>query len=87
MRPYVLETTAQGAGYLAGLATGFWESLDELRQNWKPERTFYPKISAYEREKLHAGWKAAIKRSLGWAMDVPWAYGLGIYLLFNSIGD
>ncbi len=76
LRPYVLETTAQGASYLAGLATGFWQSLEELRQNWKPERGFYPEISAYERDKLYAGWRAAVKRAMGWAIDVPWAYGL-----------
>ncbi|MDP8024038.1 MAG: glycerol kinase GlpK [Nitrososphaeria archaeon] len=75
-RPYVLETTAQGAAYLAGLATGFWQTLEELKLNWKLDKAFYPEMDFDQREKLYAGWKAALKRSMGWALDVPWAYGL-----------
>lgn len=75
-RPVVFETTALGAGYLAGLAVGFWESLDEIKRNWKVERIFKPTMDEAKRERLYSGWKAAVKRALGWAKEVPWAYGL-----------
>ncbi|MEM3260893.1 MAG: glycerol kinase GlpK, partial [Conexivisphaerales archaeon] len=72
LRPLSLETTSQGAGYLAGLAVGFWSSLDELRGNWKLEREFLPKMESEMRDRLYNGWKAAVRRSLGWAKEVPW---------------
>ncbi|MEM3913632.1 MAG: glycerol kinase GlpK [Desulfurococcaceae archaeon] len=75
VRPVVFETTSLGAAYLAGLAVGFWKDLDEVRKNWKLEREFVPKMDPDTREKLYAGWKAAVKRALGWAKEVPWAYG------------
>ncbi len=75
-RPIILETTSLGAAYLAGLAAGLWRSLDEIKKNWRVERVFKPKMDAERREKLYNGWKAAVKRALGWAKEVPWAYGL-----------
>jgi glycerol kinase len=75
-RPIVFETTALGAAYLSGLAVGFWESLEEIRSNWKVDRVFKPKMREEERERLYSGWKAAVKRALGWAKEVPWEYGL-----------
>ncbi len=75
-RPVVFETTSLGAAYLAGLAIGFWKSLDEVRKNWKVEKVFRPSMDPEKREKLYKGWKAAVKRALGWAKEVPWAYGL-----------
>ncbi len=75
-RPVVLETTSLGAGYLAGLAVGFWRDLDEVRHNWKIDRIFKPRMSLEVRERLYKGWKAAVQRALGWAKEVPWAYGL-----------
>ena len=75
IRPVVFETTSLGAAYLAGLAVGFWKDLDEVRRNWKMEREFTPKMDPATREKLYSGWKAAVKRALGWAKEVPWAYG------------
>ncbi|MGC8558952.1 MAG: hypothetical protein ACP5NC_08220 [Nitrososphaeria archaeon] len=42
--------------------------------SWKVDRVFYPRMDSKVRERLYAGWKAAVKRSLGWATDVPWAY-------------
>jgi glycerol kinase len=75
VRPVVFETTSLGAAYLAGLAVGFWKDLDEIRKNWKMEREFIPRMDPDTREKLYAGWKAAVKRALGWAKEVPWAYG------------
>ncbi len=75
-RPVVFETTSLGAAYLAGLAVGFWNSLDEIRRNWRVERVFKPRMDPETRERLYRGWKAAVKRALGWAKEVPWAYGL-----------
>ena len=65
-RPQVAETTALGAAYLAGLATGFWGSAEEVAEHWAIDRTFEPKMSADQREKLYADWKRAVERSMKW---------------------
>jgi glycerol kinase len=65
-RPKVSETTALGAAYLAGLATGFWSSQQEVAEHWVIDRTFEPQMSADQRESLYAGWKKAVGRSLKW---------------------
>jgi glycerol kinase len=65
-RPTVAETTALGAAYLAGLATGFWDSPDEVAEHWAIDRTFEPKMSVDERESLYVGWKRAVERSMHW---------------------
>jgi len=65
-RPQVAETTALGAAYLAGLATGFWGSAEEVAEHWAVNRTFEPQMSADQREKLYADWKRAIERSMKW---------------------
>jgi len=65
-RPKVAETTALGAAYLAGLATGFWSSQEEVAEHWAIDRTFEPKMSADQREKLYADWKRAVERSMHW---------------------
>ncbi|HYK86934.1 MAG TPA: glycerol kinase GlpK [Ktedonobacteraceae bacterium] len=65
-RPKVAETTALGAAYLAGLAVGFWSSQEEVAEHWAIDRTFEPQMSADQREKLYAGWKRAVGRSLKW---------------------
>jgi len=75
VRPMVYETTSLGAAYLAGLAVGFWKNIDELRRYWRAEKEFTPRMSSEVRERLYSGWKAAVKRALGWAREVPWAYG------------
>ncbi|MCS7139380.1 MAG: glycerol kinase GlpK [Candidatus Nezhaarchaeota archaeon] len=75
VRPMIHETTSLGVAYLAGLAVELWKSLDEVRKNWKPEKEFVPQMTPDMRDKLYAGWKAAVKRALGWAKEVPWAYG------------
>ena len=62
IRPQVTETTAMGAAYLAGLAVGFWESLDEIKQQWKAERTFTPSLG--DTSALKAGWADAINRTI-----------------------
>ena len=60
-RPKCIETTALGAAYLAGLATGFWSSKDEIRENWKLGREFEPTMSPEERKELLKGWHVAVK--------------------------
>lgn len=59
-RPKVSETTALGAAYLAGLATGYWESIDEIRENWQLDKEYDPHMSAEERGTLYDGWKKAV---------------------------
>jgi len=68
-RPVVAETTALGAAYLAGLATGFWSGLEEIRSAWKLDRRFEPKMSADERDSLYAGWQEAVRRVRGWERE------------------
>ncbi len=66
VRPMVSETTALGAAYAAGLATGFWENLDDLRHNWNIDRTWHPSLAADKRETIYAGWKKAVTRTFDW---------------------
>ena len=65
-RPVVAETTALGAAYLAGLAVGYWQGLDDVSKNWALDREFRPSMDAVTRERLYAGWKKAVSRSLDW---------------------
>jgi glycerol kinase len=67
VRPAVTETTALGAAYLAGLATGFWKSTEEVAANWREDRRFSPQMPADRREELYAGWQRAVERAKGWA--------------------
>ena len=69
VRPTMVETTALGAAYLAGLATGFWQSTDELKANWKIDRTFEPGMGADEVAQRRADWNKAVRRSLGWLSE------------------
>jgi glycerol kinase len=66
VRPKVAETTALGAAYAAGLAVGFWNSLDELRANWGQDKCWRPNMETTQRVKLVAGWKKAVERTLNW---------------------
>ncbi|MDX2140772.1 MAG: glycerol kinase GlpK, partial [Chloroflexota bacterium] len=66
VRPVVSETTALGAAYAAGLATGYWANEDDLRKNWRAEQTWTPQMDKVERARLYRGWKRAVKRTLGW---------------------
>lgn len=68
-RPRVTETTALGAAYLAGLATGVWQSQDEIADQWQLERTFEPRMSADQRDALYAKWQAAVQRARAWAHE------------------
>jgi glycerol kinase len=62
----VLETTALGAAYLAGLASGVWASPEEIAARWQPERTFEPAMSADERAGRIARWRSAVERAKDW---------------------
>lgn len=66
IRPKVIETTALGAAYAAGLAVGFWQSLDELRALWQEEHRFEPRMSQRDRETMHRGWLKAVERAFDW---------------------
>ena len=68
-RPVVTETTALGAAYLAGLATGYWESQDEIAGQWQLERSFEPLMSVDQRETLYADWQRAVERARNWAQS------------------
>ena len=65
-RPVVAETTALGAAYLAGLAVGYWDGLDDVRRNWALDREFSPTMPAEVRERGYRGWKKAVSRVRDW---------------------
>ena len=67
LRPAIRETTALGAAYLAGLATGVWKSREEISHLWSCNQLFEPKMDAAQREKLVRGWHKAVGRSQDWA--------------------
>jgi glycerol kinase len=70
-RPRVSETTALGAAYAAGLAVGFWPSLEDLRANWSVDRTWEPSIAQDRRDALAASWRKAVQQSLDWTPARP----------------
>jgi glycerol kinase len=65
-KPVVAETTALGAAYAAGLATGFWRDTDELRANWRQARRWEPGWTPERRAGGYAGWHKAVQRTLDW---------------------
>jgi len=65
-RPKVNETTALGAAYLAGLAVGYWGSMEQIESQWQLDRKFVPNMDEKEREELYKGWKKAVERAKGW---------------------
>ncbi|WP_053913308.1 glycerol kinase GlpK [Streptomyces sp. TP-A0875] len=65
-QPVVAETTALGAAYAAGLATGFWRDTDELRSHWQESKRWSPQWSEDQRQNGYAGWKRAVERTLDW---------------------
>ncbi|KUK92028.1 MAG: Glycerol kinase, partial [Anaerolineaceae bacterium 46_22] len=69
IRPTVAETTALGAAYAAGLAVGFWEEVEDLRENWGVDKEWKPKMGEEERAKLYKGWKKAVTRTFDWVED------------------
>lgn len=64
LRPKVTETTALGAAYLAGLAVGYWKSIDELQQQWQIDKTFTPSMGEDERNQLKKGWERAVHATI-----------------------
>ena len=68
-RPKVVETTALGAAYLAGLAVGFYENKDDIKNSWVMDKEFSSNMDDDRRVKLYKGWKKAVKRSLDWAKE------------------
>lgn len=68
-RPKLIETTALGAAYLAGLTVGYWKNREEAKANWQLGRTFHPDIAEEDREKLISGWHRAVRCALAWADD------------------
>ena len=65
-RPQIIETTALGAAYLAGLAVGVWTSKEELKSSWKLDVRFEPSMPKEEADKLYKGWRKAVKHSMHW---------------------
>jgi glycerol kinase len=68
-RPEVDETTALGSAYAAGLAVGYWESLEELRSNWQVDEEFEPEMDDEQADKMYSRWDDAVERSLDWAQE------------------
>jgi glycerol kinase len=69
VRPQTLETTALGAAYLAGLAVGYWESVDSIRSQWQTDRRFEPAMPEERVRELRAGWERALERAKGWEIE------------------
>jgi glycerol kinase len=67
VRPVVTETTALGAAYAAGLAVGYWSTLDDLRTKWQEDKRWEPTIDADARAALLHTWKKAVTRTFDWA--------------------
>jgi glycerol kinase len=65
-RPAITETTSLGAAYLAGLATGYWSSQEEIARLWQVDKVFEPAMSVDERDSLYAGWQRAVTRAKNW---------------------
>jgi glycerol kinase len=66
LRPRIAETTALGAAYAAGLAIGFWESIESLRDQWQVDKIWQPGMDDLTRSNLYHGWQKAVERSLNW---------------------
>ena len=66
LRPEIVETTALGAAFLAGLGVKFWNSKEEIKESWKLNREFFPNMSEEERTKYYKGWKKAVEKSKKW---------------------
>jgi glycerol kinase len=69
IRPGIIETTALGAAYLAGLAVGYWGSMDEIAGQWQKEQVFFPAMEDQHRQQLTANWKRAIGAAVNWSMQ------------------
>ena len=68
-RPKIVETTALGAAYLAGLAVGFYKDFESIKSNFKSDKNFIPNMEEEKRKKLYKGWKKSVSRALDWAKE------------------
>ena len=66
LRPKVTETTALGAAYLAGLAVGYWKSIEDIQQQWQIDKTFIPLMNNDKRNALTSGWQRAVNTTISW---------------------
>jgi glycerol kinase len=66
IKPSVAETTSLGAAYVAGLAVGFWDSIEALRKNWLKDKQWVPSMPEKKRQRLYSGWKKAVTRTFDW---------------------
>ena len=66
IRPTTTETTALGAAYLAGLAVGYWSSIDEIQELWQKERVFNPEMNIAQRDELALGWSRAVNAAMSY---------------------
>ena len=69
VRPKVYETTALGAAYLAGLAVGYWKSVDDIQQQWQVDKKFIPAMAPEKAKELLKGWNRAVKATIAWANE------------------
>ena len=69
VRPSIVETTALGAAYLAGLAVGYWNDPEDVKSNWQVDNKFVPQINADERAKRIKGWNRALRAAKAWAEE------------------
>ena len=69
VRPKTVETTALGAAYLAGLAVGYWDSVDSIRSQWQTDRRFEPSMAEDDVRRLRGGWDRALERARGWEVE------------------
>ena len=80
VRPKVVETTALGAAYAAGLATGVWSGREALRAHWQDDVRFEPRMPEDERERRFRQWRKAVSKSLDWVDD-------DARILMDTVGD
>jgi len=69
IRPKIIETTAMGAAYLAGLAVGYWKDMEEIQKQWQVERVFVSEMAEVKRNQLSKGWQRAVKAAQVWAEE------------------
>jgi glycerol kinase len=69
VRPKIIETTAMGAAFLAGLATGFWKSTDDIQHHWEPDKHYEPQMKSADRDRMVKGWNRAVKAAIAWAKE------------------
>jgi glycerol kinase len=69
VRPRIIETTALGAAYLAGLAVGYWKGVDDIRNQWQQDKVFHPDMAQQDRDDMIKGWNRAVRAAKAWAEE------------------